>query len=156
MGLRDVVDDGEAESGAGQTAGAVGPVEAVEHATRFVGGDAGPPVVDGDRSPADAHLDGLVAVGVELGGVLQQIAHRAFEALGAAADHGAVGVDVDQASAAPVHAPRRSPRHLGQVHGFLGLLAAARQGQFDEFVDEVTEFARLVPDVVEEPVAGVG
>jgi hypothetical protein len=154
--LGDVADDREPETRSGQAARGVCAIEAVEDACRVVGVDAGAAVGDGDRALADVQLDRLDAVPVELGGVLQQVAHRAFQTLAVAADDGAVGVHVNLPAGAPLHAFGTAPAQRGQVDRLLGPVAAPGQGELDELVHQVVELAGLALEVVEQALAGVG
>jgi hypothetical protein len=101
------------------------------------------PVVDSDDAVPDLHLDRLDTVPVELGGVLQEVAHRAFEGLTTAPDDAAVGVEEDRTARAALHPLGGAAGHRGELDGLVGFVATPGEGELDELVHQVAELPGL-------------
>ena len=116
----------------------------------------GPRSVDRDRPLPDAHDPiGSSPSASNLTAFSSRLPAARSSAAAAPADHRAVGRRCDGPTRAAPHPLGRALGHRGEVHGLLGLLAAAIEGEFDELVDQARELAGLALDVVEEALAGL-
>ena len=115
VGLRDVVDDRQPEPGAGQAAGGVGAVEAVEHPRGVGGRDAG----TAGRAPWSCRDGSRSSIGsVPSASNLAAFSSRLPTARSSAPRRPrttrAVGVDADATPAAPPHPLGGAIGHLGE------------------------------------------
>lgn len=60
---------------------------------------------------------------------------------------------VDRASGAASGSIDGALHHIAQLHPLHGFVVASGRGEFDEFVDEIGEFARLAVEIGEQPLA---
>lgn len=95
MGDGDGAHDGQAEAGAGQAAGAVGAVEAVEDAGQVGVGDARHAVAHLHLETRHHHLDEGFSLLVELHRILREVGHGALHRGRAGPYNGVVGLDED-------------------------------------------------------------